>query len=377
MENARLYQNLAEREGRIRRLVDANIIGIVISDVDGWIHEANDAFLRIVGHDRIDVLSQRMSWADMTPPEWHERDQRLLAELRSSGRLHPFEKEFFRKDGSRVPVLVGVANFEDGGGEGVAFVIDLSERNSAADALRTLQTDLAHANRLATMGQLAASIAHEVNQPIGSARNNAHAALRFLAAEPPNLGEVTEALECVVNDTYRASEIIQGIRGQILKVPPTRTLIALNEAISEVVDLAQGELAKGHVRLQVSLAEDLPLINGDRVQLQQVVLNLVLNAIEAMVGNDEDACVLEIATGVVSGKDVLVAVADSGPGIDAENRERIFESFYTTKETGVGIGLSVCRSIIAAHDGQLWAEANSPRGAILKFSLPALVPVPA
>lgn len=372
MENARLYQNLAEREGRIRRLVEANIIGIVISDVDGWIHEANDAFLRIVGYERTDVVSQRMSWADMTPPEWRERDQKLLTELRSSGRLHPFEKEFFRKDGSRVPVLIGVANFEDGGGEGVAFVIDLSERNSAADALRTLQADLAHANRLATMGQLAASIAHEINQPIGSARNNAHAALRFLAAEPPNLGEVTEALECVVNDTYRAGEIIQGIRSQILKTPPTQSPIALNEAIREVLDLAQGELAKGHVRLHVNLAEDLPLINGDRVQLQQVVLNLVLNAIEAMAGDDDDTRALDIATGVVSGSDVTVVLADSGPGIAAEDRERIFESFYTTKEAGVGIGLSVCRSIIAAHDGRLWAEANSPRGAILKFALPAL-----
>ena len=139
----------------------------------------------MVGYDREDLVSQSVRWTDMTPPEWRERDQQqLVPELKMTGSLQPFEKEFFRKDGSRVPVLIGVANFEDGGYQGVAFVLDLTERKRAADALRALQMDLAHANRLATMGQLAASIAHEVNQPIGAARNNAHAALRFLAARP-------------------------------------------------------------------------------------------------------------------------------------------------------------------------------------------------
>ncbi len=145
-----------------------------------------------------------------------------MPELKATGALQPFEKEFFRKDGSRVPVLIGAATFEDGGQQGVAFVLDLTERKHAADALRALQTDLAHANRLATMGQLTASIAHEVNQPIGAARNNAHAALRFLAGDPPDLAEVREALECVVNDTYRAGDIIGGIRDQVKKAPPRK-----------------------------------------------------------------------------------------------------------------------------------------------------------
>ena len=184
MENARLYRDLAERENRIRRLVDANIIGIIICDVEGQILEANDAFLRIVGYDRRDLVSQSVRWTDMTPPEWRERDQQqLVPELKTTGSLQPFEKEFFRKDGSRVPVLIGVANFEDGH-HGVAFVLDLTERKQATEALRALQMDLAHANRLATMGQLAASIAHEVNQPIGAVRNNAYAALRFLKQDP-------------------------------------------------------------------------------------------------------------------------------------------------------------------------------------------------
>jgi PAS domain S-box-containing protein len=372
MENARLYRDLAEREARIRRLVDANIIGIVISDVEGQILEANDAFLRMVGYDRDDLVSQRVRWTNMTPPEWRERDQQqLVPELKMTGRLQPFEKEFFRKDGSRVPVLIGVANFEDGGHQGVAFVLDLTERRHAAEALRALQIDLTHANRLATMGQLAASIAHEINQPIGAARNNAHAGLRFLGADPPDLTEVREALECVVNDTYRAGEIIDGIRDQVKKAPPRKEGIVLNDGIEEVIALVRGELSKNHVSIETRFTQGLPPVHGDRVQLQQVMLNLILNAIEAMVGVDAEARKLVICTESSLSQGLLVTVGDSGPGIAPMDRERVFESFYTTKAGGVGIGLSICRSIIDAHGGRLWADAHGPRGAVFSFTLPA------
>jgi PAS domain S-box-containing protein len=372
MENARLYRDLAEREGRIRRLVDANIIGIVICDVDGRIHEANDAFLRMVGYDREDLVSQSIHWMDMTPPEWRERDeQQLVPMLKMTGSLQPFEKEFFRKDGSRVPVLIGVANFEDGY-QGVAFVLDLTERKHAADALRALQMDLAHANRLATMGQLAASIAHEVNQPIGAVRNNAHAALRFLARDPPELAEVREAIECVVNDTYRAGDIISGIRDQVKKVPSRKTAVDLNEAIEEVIALVRGELSKHCVSIQVRLAEGLSTVHADRVQLQQVMLNLILNAIEAMIGIDDGVRELMISTESSSAEGLCVSVSDSGPGIDVKDREQIFESFYTTKDGGVGIGLSICRSIIDAHGGRLWADTRQPHGAVISLTLPTL-----
>jgi len=371
IENARLYRDLAEREAKIRRLVDANIIGIIIWDFQDRILEANDAFLRMVGYDRGDLVSSGVRWTDLTPPEWRERDeQQLVPELRMTGSLRPFEKEFFRKDGSRVPVLIGVAAFEEGGYQGVAFVLDLTERKRAADALRALQMDLAHANRLATMGQLAASIAHEVNQPIGATRNNAHAALRFLAGDPPNLEEVREALECVVKDTYRAGDIIGRIRDQVKKVPPSRRDFALNDAIEEVIAIVQGEISKSRALLHTRLAQELPLIHGDRVQLQQVMLNLILNAIEAMAGIDDEARTLMISTELSPSDGLVVAVGDSGPGVAPEDRERIFESFYTTKDTGVGIGLSICRSIIAAHQGRLWADAHQPRGAIFRFTLP-------
>jgi PAS domain S-box-containing protein len=366
------HGDLMEREAKVRRLVDSNIIGICIFDLDRRILEANDAFLRIVGYDRDDLVSQNISWADMTPPEWRERDhQQLLPELMMTGSPQPFEKEFFRKDGSRVPVLIGVANFEEDGQQGVAFVLDLTERKNAADALSALQTDLAHANRLTTMGQLAASIAHEVNQPIGAARNNAHAALRFLAREPPDLAEAREALDCVVSETYRAGDILGGIREQIKKVPPRRELFDLSEAIEEVIKFVRGELLKQHVSVQMQLTQGLPLVQGDRVQLQQVVLNLIVNAIEAMTSIEDDPRELVVSTKSSPAEGLLVAVSDSGPGVAAKDRERIFESFVTTKPAGVGIGLSICRSIIEAHGGRLWADQHRPRGAVFRFTLPA------
>lgn len=370
MENARLYRDLAEREARIRRLVDANIIGIVIWDVEGRILEANDAFLRMLGYEREDIVCNRVSWRDLTPIEWRDRDEQLLTSLRIDGSLLPFEKEFFRKDGGRVPILIGVATFEEGGSQGVSFVLDLTERKRAADALRAFQMELAHANRLATMGQLAASIAHEVNQPIGAVRNNAHAALRFLHRDPPDLTEVREALESVVSETYRASDIISGIRDQVKKLPPRMDCVDLNVAIEEVIALVRGELAQHDVSIKTRFEAAPPLVRADRVQLQQVMLNLILNGIEAIVSVQESARELTISTTTPSPTELLVEVADSGPGIASENRERIFDSFFTTKDGGVGIGLSICRSILDAHGGRLWADAHQPQGAALKFTLP-------
>ncbi|MBB6186643.1 ATP-binding sensor histidine kinase [Rhodanobacter sp. MP7CTX1] len=371
MENARLYQDLANRESRIRRLVDANIIGIFIWDLQGRILEANEAFLRMLGYDHEDPASKHLRWTDLTPPEWLDGDRgKRMPTLKSTGRIPPYEKEFFRKDGIRIPVLIGVAAFEEEGTEGVAFVLDLSERKHATDTLRELQAELAHANRLATMGQLVATIAHEVIQPIGAARNNANAALRFLAAEQRDLGEVREAIECVVSDTYRAGNIVGRIRDQVKKLPPRQEGVDLNYAIEEVIALVRGELSKNHVEVQMRLTKGLPPVHGDRVQLQQVILNLVINAIEAMANIDGELRQLSVSTASAPADVILVAVGDSGPGVDLEYRERIFESFYTTKADGVGIGLSICRSIIEAHGGSLWVDPAQSRGAIFRFSLP-------
>jgi len=755
LAHARANRDLAEREARIRRLVDANIIGIFITGLEGRVLEANDAFLRLVGHDRDDLVSGRVRWTDLTPPEWREHDKRALRELYSNTVAQPYEKEFFRRDGSRVPVLIGGALFEKGGNEGVAFVLDLTERKCAEQALReseykhrqiidtvpsllwsagpdgeptyvnqrildytgtrqedfrhrgweaflhpddlsetaqafyravqtgtsheavhrvrrsdgeyrwhhtraeplrdqqgrivqwygvsvdiderknaeerlrrseaylaeaqrlshcgvtaykgttvfygseeiyriwgfdpaqgvpsrktvlqrihpddrdrlnaeveralcekkrystayrivlpdgtvkhlesigqpvfstngelvevvatqidvterkraeeglreseaklrdyaetasdwfweidpdykftlltenafgsnpadrigtacwdhaldletepekwrliqaTLdsrkpfrdfvycsargdgspmyvkasgkpmfdaseefrgyrgtgtdvtalrtveaeareseqryrkaQLELAHANRVATMGQLTASITHEVNQPITAAVTYALAARRFLSAEPPNFHEVDDALSRIVKEGNRAGEVVGRIRALIKKAPARKDAVEINDAILEVIALTRTEAANNSVSVRTQLAEGLPRVQGDRVQLQQVLLNLIINAIEAMrdVGEEEREL-------LISSRDepdgVSVEVRDSGPGFAPAVLERVFEAFYTTKPSGLGLGLSICRSIIEAHNGRLWASPNVPRGAIFSFIAPA------
>jgi signal transduction histidine kinase len=225
-------------------------------------------------------------------------------------------------------------------------------------------------NRVSMMGELAASLSHEITQPIASARNNARAALNFLARQPPEVGEVMEALDCIVGDADRARDIVDRIRDHIKKAPPRKARFDLNEAIDEVMVLARSAIIKNGVSVQTRLSDGLLPIQGDRVQLQQVVLNLILNAVEAMGSIEAEARELSIRT-KQDQAGVLVAVGDSGPGIDPEHFERVFESFYTTKASGTGMGLSICRSIIDAHGGRLWAEANQPRGAVFQFILPA------
>jgi PAS domain S-box-containing protein len=378
LENTRLYRGLAEREAKIRRFVDANIIGICIWDFDGRILEANDAFLHIVGYDRDDLTSGRVRWTDLTPAEWRDSDARAVADLKMTGTTQSFEKEYFRKDGSRVPVLIGAATFELGGNQGVAFVLDLSERKRAeAEAreserrYREVQMELAHANRFATMGQLTASIAHEINQPIAAAVTNAQAGLRWLRARPPDLEEARHAFDRIVKDGDRAGNVIARIREMIKKAPSRKDPLELNEAIREVIGLTRAEAAKLGVLVRTELAEGLPLISGDRVQLQQVLLNLVVNAFEAMSGVGDGAKELVISAGKAEAGDLLVAVRDSGPGLAPAVLDRLFESFNTTKSTGLGLGLSICRSIIEAHGGRLWASANTPCGAIFQFTVPA------
>jgi C4-dicarboxylate-specific signal transduction histidine kinase len=240
----------------------------------------------------------------------------------------------------------------------------------AEASLRRVQAELAHVSRVTTLGLLTPSIAHEVTQPLASARNNARAALNFLDKQPPDLGEVREALGCIVGDTDRAGNIIERIRDHIKKAPLQKHHFDLNEAINEAIGLARSAIAGHAVSLHTHFTEKLPPVQGDRVQLQQVLLNLVLNAVEAMDAVKAEARELSISAEQTRTKGVLVTVRDSGPGIDPKNLERVFEAFYTTKSNGVGMGLAICRSIIEAHGGRLWAEASELRGAVFRFTLP-------
>ena len=635
-DRKRAEEALRESEAKIRRLVDSNIIGIFVWDFDGRILEANDEFLRMVSYDREDLVLGRIRWADLTPPDWRDRNNARIEQQKSSGRFEPFEKEFTRRDGSRVPILLGGATFEEGGNQGVAFVLDLTERKCVEDALRErevqlaearrelrqmidtipipvasysadarrdfvnaawkqytglsdeaargtkwsvvahpddigggdrmwrdalatgepwhteervrradgqyrwfcidrvaardengkitkwygtaydiedrkraedalreseyklrqiidavpgflwagdaagepthinqhmvdysgmrfedfkhggweafvhpadfpdtakafyhaiqtgtsyqdvmrlrrsdgefrwhhshaeplrdrqgriiqwyglsvdideakkaedrlrrseshlaeAQLELAHANRVATMGQLTASITHEVNQPITAAVTYALAARRFLSAKQPDLREVDEALSLIVKEGNRAGEVVGRVRALIKKAPARKDAVEINDAILEVIALTRREAANNGISVQTQLAEGLPRVQGDRVQLQQVLLNLIINAIEAMREINEEE--RELLIGTRNEPDgVSVEVRDSGPGFASAALERAFEAFYTTKSDGLGLGLSICRSIIEAHNGRLWASPNVPRGAIFRFNVPA------
>jgi PAS domain S-box-containing protein len=376
LENTRLYADLEEREAKIRRLVEANIMGVFIWNVAGEIIEANDAFLQMVQYRREDLSLGRVRWTELTPPEWRDSTQRALEELKETGTAKTFEKEYFRNDGSRVPVLVGSATFGGRGDEGVAFVVDLTERKRAEAEAREserrygeIQTELEHANRVATMGHLSASIAHEVNQPIAATLINAQTALRLLTRQPPDVERATQAIDRVVNDGNRAADIVHRTRELFKKAPARNDALKINEAILEVIGLTRSEMSKSGVLLQTRLVESLPLIQGDRVQLQQVMLNLIINAAEAMSEMSDGHRHLLISTGTDAGC-VLVTVRDSGPGLPEVALERVFDAFYTTKSSGLGMGLSICRSIVEAHGGRLWATANVPQGATFQFTVP-------
>ena len=503
-------------EAKIRRLVNANIIGICVWNLEGEIIEANEAFLHMVGYSREYLLSGRLRWTDLTPADWHDRDERAIAELKATGIVQPFEKEYFRKDGDRVPVLIGAAFFEESENEGVAFVLDLSERKRSEEALRRseaylaqaqrlsrtgsfwwkvssgeliwsdeafrvlgydrtvcpsvelvfkrvhpediqivehmvsraaqeginmdfehrllmpdgsvkhvhvvveavcldpenrefvgtimditarkqaeeavseAQAELAHVTRVTTLGEMTASIAHEVNQPLAAVVTNANASLRWLSGESPNLAEAREAIRRIIRDGNRGGEIIGRIRALAKKAPPKKDWLDLNETIDEVAAMARSEVQRNRVLLQTKLANDLPLILGDKIQLQQVILNLLMNAVEAMSGAGEGPRELGISSEKVTEihdepkeeryenrgladtewTHVLITVRDSGPGLDPQRLNRLFDPFYTTKPQGLGMGLAISRSIVEAHGGRLWAKPNAPRGAVFQFALP-------
>jgi PAS domain S-box-containing protein len=483
-------------EAKVRRLVEANVVGIVMWNLEGAITEANEAFLRMVQFDREDLASGRVRWTDLTPAEWRGHDERAITDLKATGTFQPYEKEFFRKDGGRVPVLLGGAVFQGNGNEGVAFVLDLSEQKRAERALRrseaflaeaqhlshigsfawrvatdeitwseqlyriyelessvpvTLElirsrvhpedltlyeimieearngghdfewqyrllmpdhsikymhalahatrdpdgqleyiaavqdvtarrlaeeardkarSELTHMARVTSLGTLTASIAHELNQPLSGIVTNASTCLRMLATDPPQVDGARETARRTIRDGNRMSEVITRLRALFSKKEPTAESVNLNEAALEVIALSLSELQKNRVIVRPELADDLPLVTGDRVQLQQVILSLLRNGSDAMRTIADRPRQLVIRTERDEGDRVRLTAQDAGVGFDPEAAERLFDAFYTTKSDGMGIGLSVSRSIIERHNGRLWATLNDGPGAAFSFSIP-------
>jgi PAS domain S-box-containing protein len=361
---------LRESERSARSALDG-IPGLVaVMGPNGEIETANRQVLDYFGRS----LDWLKNWGtnDAVHPEDLPRVLELYKRAMASGIPFNFEVRLRRFDGTyRWFDNRGVPIRDDSGriARWYSLLTDIEDRTRALAELEQMQSDFAHMNRVSMMGELAASLSHEITQPIASARNNARAALNFMDKPLPDLGEVREALSSIVGDTDRAGEIVDRIRDHIKKAPPRKDYFDLNAAINEVIELARNAIIRNGVSVQARLSEGLFPVQGDRVQLQQVILNLLLNACEAMGSTEVGARNLSIST-EQDHAGVLVAVRDSGPGIDPTHLQRVFDAFYTTKSSGVGMGLSICRSIIAAHGGRLWAEANEPRGAVFQFTLP-------
>jgi C4-dicarboxylate-specific signal transduction histidine kinase len=251
-------------------------------------------------------------------------------------------------------------------------MVDLTNRKRAEEALRQAQSDLAHVNRVTTMGELTASLAHEVNQPIAAAVTNANTCLRWLAANPPNVEEARAAATRIAKDGTRAAEIISRIRLLFKKGAPPRELVDVNEVIREMIVLLRSEATRYSVSVRTELAADLPQVQGDPVQLQQVLMNLMINGIDAM--EDVDGTrELIIKSQRAENEQLLVSVSDTGAGLPPQQADQIFNAFFTTKQHGTGMGLRISRSLIESHGGRLWAADNSPRGASFCFTLPTKV----
>ena len=368
-ERKRAELAIRESEQRFRTLFDKANDAIFLENERDEIVEVNERACAMLGYSRQELLTMKVS--DLQAPEMREQAVGVIrGELERHGDA-PFETVDLHRSGRRI--LVEVTNtpiFDHGHKLVLSVARDVTERKRAAEALQQMHEQLAHANRVATMGQLTASIAHEIAQPIGAVYNRANAAINFLNRNPPDLEEVREAISRIADAADRAREIIVRIREQVKKAPPQKDCFDLNEAIEEVLLLANNAITKDAIAVQTGFAKGLPPVQGDRVQLQQVALNLILNAMEAMRSVDDRSRKLQIATQENEAGGVLITVSDTGPGIPPEILERVFESFFTTKSSGMGIGLSICRSIVEAHGGSLRASANEPRGATFQFSLP-------
>jgi len=364
---------LRASEARWRSMFEASAVGIAVMDHDNHFAAANEAFQRMIGYTSEEL--QSLGPLDITHEDDRETAQEMLEHVHS-GKPEGYhsEKRYRCRDGRVIWVRVSTARALDPDTPlpgTPAIIEDITERKRAEGDLHNAREALSRATRLAMMGELAASIAHEVNQPLGAIIMNGNACRRFLALTPPDLDEIRDGLDAVVSDGNRASEVLSRIRAMLKNAAPERGEVDVNKTITEVLALTRQELQQHRVSVQADLRPDLPRIVADRVQLQQVVLNLVMNGIDAMRAVADRARILTIRSQLDDQRNIVVNVADSGVGLDAADRERIFETFFTTKAAGMGMGLAISKSIIEAHHGRLWAAPGSPIGAMFAFALPS------
>jgi PAS domain S-box-containing protein len=363
---------LRASEERWRSMFEASAVGIAVIDQQDNFVAANKAFQKMVGYTEEEL--QSLGTLDITHEEDREATKEMMEDVRSGKRQdYPTEKRYRRKDGEVIWVRVSIARSLDPRSTlpGIPAIIeDITERKRAEAAWHDAREALSRATRLTTMGELSASIAHEINQPLAAIINNGNASKRFLASSPPDLDEVKDAVDEIVRDARRASEVLSRIRAMLKSTAPARVQVDVNHEIAEVLELTRHELQRHSVSVQTDLHSNLPTIPADRVQLQQVVLNLVMNGIDAMRMVTDRSRILTVRSQLDDRDNIVVNVADSGVGLDPANRERIFDTFFTTKAEGMGMGLAISNSIVESHHGRLWVEPGSPFGAVFGFALP-------
>jgi len=367
-----------ERNAKLAAIVESSDDAIIGKDLNGIITTWNTGAERIFGYAAREVIGQ--SIAILMPPDRVDEVRGILERIRRGERVNHIESVRRRKDGTLLDISLTVSPIIDGSGNVVGaskVARDISERKRAAERLRekdaaleTARTELARVSRVTTLGELTTSIAHEVAQPLGGMIASAGACTRWLAAEPPDIAEARSALDNIAADGKRAREVIARIRALTKRQMPRKESLDINHEALEVLALTERELRGHDIVLRTQLDRTLPRVAGDRVQLQQVLINLIMNAIEAMSSVRDRPRELTIVSGQDGPKAVRIEVRDSGTGMDRKGAERVFEAFYTTKAEGIGIGLSISRSIVEAHGGRLWAGPNEPHGAVFRLSLP-------
>lgn len=372
-ERLEAEKKIRASEARFRRVAESGMIGIVFGDIHGNTFEANDAFLKIVGYSADEVRSGKVRWKDLTPPEQLRLDEKAIVELKHSGNAIPYEKEYIAKNGTRVPVLLGVAFLDGSETDTVAFVLDLSFRRRMEEMARQQLEAIAHLARVTTVGEMAAGLAHELNQPLGAILNNAGVALDAVAEiDAPPL--IADALEDISSEAKRAGDIIHRVRDFVRKQRPKFAPVQVNSLIREAVRLLAADLRHACVYSDLKLADRLPPAKADNVQVEQVLVNLLRNALDAMASVPPAARRLSIVSDA-DNVSVRVRVIDAGSGATPEQLDDMFSAFFTTKPNGMGMGLAICRSIIEAHGGHIRATANPDRGITVEFTLPIAAPI--
>jgi PAS domain S-box-containing protein len=363
-ERMRAELELRASEARSRALFDSKLLGVICWNVNGAITDANDKFLEMLGYCREDLRAGQLDWVDMTPPEYRCLVEEALAELKATGaNRHPFEKEYVRKDGTRLPVLVAGVMLDEARLNGVAFVLDISQRKDAEARMQKL-----HADRMNLMKSMAAGLAHEINQPLAATVVYLKTLRRLLDMQPERRpASVVEALDKAAAQATRMGQIVTRLRAFIAHGEPDKILLKLHQLIRDAYDAISIKAKERKIRVTLQLNAEEDEVLADKVQIEQVLVNLIRNAKEAIGVSKRREIVISTSS---SGIEVRVDIADTGIGLSQKVKSSLFEPFMTTKANGMGVGLSISRAIIQAHHGRIWAESNPEGGAIFSFTLP-------